>query len=162
MLVSVFRLRRLSDSHLKIAAKKIFYQNVGGGLCFCFFFPQTVTHASPFLVQTTGAAKTESALTRASAFLATKASTVKSVNKWKMSTNAMLGAISSPPRSSSVCLQLFRSCARMKTVVANTFATWFEVIFSARVPTDTSWHRTRGPATPTVREAEAARLARQK
>lgn len=38
-----------------------------------------MTHASPFPVQTKGAAKTESAPTRASACLATEASTVKSV-----------------------------------------------------------------------------------
>lgn len=61
---------------------QIFYQNIA------FFFPQTVTHASPFLVQIKDTAKTESAPTRASALLATKASTVKLVNKWKMSTNA--------------------------------------------------------------------------
>lgn len=72
MLVSVFRLCRL-----KIAANTDILSK-------CLFF-QTVTRASPFLVQTTDAAKTESAATLASAFLATKASTVKSVKKWKMS-----------------------------------------------------------------------------
>lgn len=47
-------------------------------------------------------------------------------------------------------------------VVVNTFATWLEVTFSARVPTDTSWHRMISPATPTVRKAEATWLTRQK
>lgn len=76
MLVSVFRLR-----YHKIAANT----DILSKCRFCF---QTVTHASPVLVQIKDTAKTESAPTRASAFLDTKASTVKSVNKWKMSTNA--------------------------------------------------------------------------